>query len=51
MMDLKNAASRAERILVAGHVRPDGDCVGSVVAAGRYLRNAFPDKCIHGYLE
>ncbi len=51
MMDLRSAASGAERILIAGHVRPDGDCVGSVVAAGRYLKNIFPDKCIHVYLE
>lgn len=51
MMDLKSIAIEAERILIAGHVRPDGDCVGSCVAASRYLRNIFPDKCIQVYLE
>lgn len=51
MIDLRSAASGAERILIAGHVRPDGDCVGSGVAAGRYLRNIFPEKCIQVYLE
>ena len=51
MMDLKSAASGAERILIAGHVRPDGDCVGACVAVGRYLQNIFPDRCIDVYLE
>jgi len=50
-MDLKCAASGAERMLIAGHVRPDGDCVGACVAAGRYLHNIFPDRCIDVYLE
>lgn len=51
MIDLKSAASGAERMLIAGHVRPDGDCVGACVAAGRYLQNIFPDRCIDVYLE
>lgn len=51
MIDLKSIASGAERILVAGHVRPDGDCVGACLAAGRYLNNIYPDKCLEIYLE
>lgn len=51
MIDLKNIASGAERILIAGHVRPDGDCVGACLAAGRYLHNIYPGKCLEIYLE
>ena len=32
---------------IAGHVRPDGDCVGSTLAVYNYIASAFPDKNIH----
>lgn len=50
-MDLKQIAGDADTILIAGHLRPDGDCTGACVAACRYLRNAFPEKKIDVYLE
>lgn len=51
MMDLKQIAGDADTILIAGHLRPDGDCTGACVAACRYLRKAFPEKKIDVYLE
>lgn len=38
-------------IAVAGHVRPDGDCVGSTSAAYRYLVKLYPDRDIFLFLE
>lgn len=41
----------AETIAIGGHVRPDGDCVGSCLGVYLYLKKHFPDKQIHVYLE
>lgn len=41
----------AESIAIGGHVRPDGDCVGSCLGVYLYLKKHFPDKQIHVYLE
>lgn len=51
MKDLKSYVGQAETILIAGHVRPDGDCVGACVATYHYLNKAFPDREIQVYLE
>lgn len=51
MNDLKHYVGQAETILIAGHVRPDGDCVGSCVAVYRYLKDLYPDRDISVYLE
>ena len=39
----------AETIAVAGHVNPDGDCIGSTLAMYNYLKHT--DKTIDVYLE
>lgn len=36
---------------IAGHVRPDGDCVGSCMALYAYIRDYFPDIQVDVYLE
>ena len=36
---IKNASS----VAVIGHVRPDGDCVGSCLALQNYLKDTNPD--------
>jgi bifunctional oligoribonuclease and PAP phosphatase NrnA len=42
----------AKSIGIAGHVRPDGDCIGSCMALYHYLRNNLPnDTLIDVYLE
>lgn len=48
---LLKAIESAERIAVAGHVRPDGDCVGSCMGLYRYVRENYPEKEIQVYLE
>lgn len=51
MKDLKYLISQADQIMVAGHIRPDGDCVGSCVAVYHYIRRVFPEKSVDVYLE
>ena len=36
---------------IAGHVRPDGDCVGSTLAVYNYIRTYYPDADVRLYLE
>lgn len=36
---------------IAGHVRPDGDCVGSCVGLYLYLTKEYPDAEVEVYLE
>ena len=38
-------------IAISGHIRPDGDCVGSVLALFQYLKKALPKSEICVYLE
>ncbi len=51
MSKLLEMAKDAKTIAVLGHVRPDGDCVGSCLAASNYLREQYPDKTVQVYLE
>lgn len=41
----------ARTIGISGHVRPDGDCVGSVMGLYLYLKKALPDVEVDVYLE
>ena len=36
---------------IAGHVRPDGDCVGSTLAVYNYIKEYFPQIDVRLYLE
>lgn len=36
---------------IAGHVRPDGDCVGSTLAVYNYIRTYYPQVDVRLYLE
>ena len=51
MLDIEKELKEVTSIGVAGHVRPDGDCVGSATAIYGYLRKLFPEKKIDLYLE
>ena len=43
MFDLDQEIKGAKRIGIAGHIRPDGDCVGSCLGLGLYLRENYPE--------
>lgn len=51
MSELKEIIAKANNIMVAGHVRPDGDCIGSCVAMWHYIHHNFPEKSVKVYLE
>lgn len=40
-----------EKIAIGGHVKPDGDCVGSTLAVYNYIKDNYPDITTHIYLE
>ena len=49
---LTEMVKSAESIAISGHVRPDGDCVGSCMGLYLYLKNNFPQlKKITVYLQ
>lgn len=50
-MDLLKLVNEAKSIAIAGHVRPDGDCVGSCLGLYNYLTGITKDKRIDVYLE
>lgn len=41
----------AETIAIGGHIRPDGDCVGSSVGLYQYIKDNYEDKRVDVYLE
>ncbi|MCR5196289.1 MAG: DHH family phosphoesterase [Pseudobutyrivibrio sp.] len=43
--------STSDSIGISGHVRPDGDCVGSCMAMYNYIATYYPNKELHVYLE
>lgn len=45
--EVRNAGS----IAVSGHIRPDGDCVGSVMGLYLYLKKELPEAEVDVYLE
>lgn len=51
MFDLLEVLKDAETIGIAGHIRPDGDCVGSTMAMYMYLTKVFPEKRVDIFLE
>lgn len=50
-MELKEICKEAGRIGISGHIRPDGDCVGSCLGLYLYLKKLFPEKEIKVFLE
>ena len=53
MLDLLKETEGAEEIGIIGHIRPDGDCVGSCLSLYCYLSNAYRNsgKRITVFLE
>lgn len=50
-MRIEEEVIEAKSIGISGHIRPDGDCVGSCMALYLYLRKVFPEKRIEVFLE
>lgn len=48
---LMELVEKAGTIAIVGHVRPDGDCVGSCLAACNYITEQYPEKQVDVYLE
>ncbi len=49
---MKNIAEVLEGVKtvgIGGHIRPDGDCVGSCMALYLYIRKYFPDIDVNVY--
>lgn len=51
MKKILEELNRTDRIAVTGHERPDGDCVGSVMALYLYLKKMLPEAVVDAYLE
>ncbi len=50
-MDIYEEVKCAATIGISGHIRPDGDCVGSVMGLYLYLKKVCPDAKIQVMLE
>ena len=49
--DLIEECKDAENIIVTGHIKPDGDCIGSTIAMTLYLRKRFPEANVRLVIE
>jgi phosphoesterase RecJ-like protein len=50
-INLLEECKDAKTIVISGHIRPDGDCVGSCMATYLYLSKALPKSEVKLYLE
>lgn len=44
MSKLEELTADARSIAISGHIRPDGDCIGAVMAIYQYLKRNMPQK-------
>ena len=51
MIRLKDELANVKTVAIAGHIRPDGDCVGSCLGVWNYLREYYPEIEADVYLE
>lgn len=51
MNDFIREIENADSIVILGHMRPDGDCVGSCLGVYNYVLDNYPDKNVDIYLE
>lgn len=51
MKKLADIIADAKTVGIAGHIRPDGDCVGSCMAVCNYILKNFPEVDVKVYLE
>ena len=51
MNRLLEEINKASSIGICGHVRPDGDCLGSVTAMYNYIKDNYSEKNVKAFLE
>lgn len=51
MVNLNKELESAKTIGISGHIRPDGDCVGSTMALYLYIKKTKPNTDVHIFLE
>ena len=51
MVSVEEEILSAASIGITGHIRPDGDCVGSTLGLYNYIRENMPDKTVDIYLD
>lgn len=51
MKDLDSQLQNVSTVAIAGHIRPDGDCVGSCLATYNYIKDNYPQIKVDLYLE
>ena len=51
MIRLKNELSNVKTVAISGHIRPDGDCIGSCLGVWNYIQDNYPDIQADVYLE
>lgn len=51
MLNLKEILQGANTVAILGHIRPDGDCIGSCLSLYNYIETYFPDVKVTVYLQ
>ena len=51
MINLKESLQGVKTAAILGHIRPDGDCIGSCLALYNYLETYFPEVQTKVYLQ
>mgnify|MGYP000119759399 CR=1 FL=1 len=51
MISLDSYLEGIHTVAISGHIRPDGDCVGSCLAVYNYICDNYPDIMADVYLE
>ncbi|BCN31466.1 DHH family phosphoesterase [Anaeromicropila herbilytica] len=51
MDDILLELEHAKKIGITGHIRPDGDCIGSCLSLYQYIKNNTNDSIVDVYLE
>lgn len=50
MIDLDSLLEGVQSVGITGHIRPDGDCVGSTLGLYNYIKEYYPDLAVDLYL-
>lgn len=51
MKAIQEILQNSRKVAIGGHVRPDGDCIGSCLGLFNYIREQYPDIEVRVYLE